>query len=445
MSLLGGTFNLLNSGRCMANGFRLFFTGFIILFFVCPASANSAQEINRYVSAHQSDQLKLLEKLVNINSGTTNLVGVRQVGEILRPLFAELGFTTRWVEEPAAFNRIGTLVAEKKGSRGKRLLLIGHLDTVFPSNSPFQRFERKGNFACGPGVIDDKGGDVVILYALKALAATHHLEDVTITVVLTGDEESSGKPTAISRRPLLAAAKQSDIALDFEWAFALDSATIARRGIATWLLQMTGKEAHSAEIFQKSIGAGAIFAMARILNSMYQELSQEKYLSFNPGLILGGTQINFDKNNSSGTVAGKDNIIAKKALASGDLRFLTQAQKINAEKNISNIVKKNLTLTKATIEFKDGIPSMPPTAANLDLLKEYSAISIALGWGPVHRLDPGLRGAGDISYIAQEMKANLAGLGAAGTGAHSQQETLDISSLPIETARAAVLIYHLTR
>lgn len=402
------------------------------------------KQISQYVTQQKNEQLSLLEKLVNINSGTANISGVHQVGEVLRLQFEQLGFKTRWVEEPANMHRAATLIAERKGTTGKKLLLIGHLDTVFPKDSVFQKFERSGNMATGPGVIDDKGGDVIILYALKALQAAHALDNTTITVVLTGDEEDSGKPTTISRKPLFDAAKDSDIALDFEWAITPDTATIARRGITNWVLETQGNEAHSSEIFQKSAGYGAIFELARILNTMLTQLSGEKYLSFSPGLTLGGAIIHYDKNKSQGSVFGKGNIIARTAMTKGDLRFLTVHQKLDAEKRISAIVNNHLPGTTASINFEDGIPAMPPNSSNLELLKKYSRVSDDLEYGSIKPLDPGVRGAGDISHIASMVSANLAGLGALGTGAHSTKETLYIHSLPIQTQRAALLIYRLT-
>lgn len=209
------------------------------------------EQIKQFVSSHQQEQLSLLEELVNINSGTNNLPGVRKVGELLKSQFEALGFKLRWEEEPPSMQRAGTLIAEHKGGKGKRLLLIGHLDTVFPSNSPFQQFKRNGKQAMGPGVIDDKGGDVVILYALKALQAANSLKQANITVVLTGDEEDSGKPTSISRQPLRDVAKNCDLALDFEGAVTMDTATIARRGITNWVMSSQGTESHSAQIFQR--------------------------------------------------------------------------------------------------------------------------------------------------------------------------------------------------
>lgn len=153
--------------------------------------------------------------------------------------------------------------------------------------------------------------------------------------------------------------------------------------------------------------------------------------------------IDFLQTSSRGNAAGKKNVIARIAMANGDLRFLTPEQKATAEKNMTDIVKKHLPGTNATIRFIDGIPAMPPTAANQQLLKKYSQVSQDLGYGAIAALDPGLRGAGDISYIADKVSANLVGLGAMGTGDHSTNETIDLHSLPIQSQRAAILIYRL--
>lgn len=418
-----------------------------LLLFTQLATADNPpieNQIAHYLNYKQQEQLSLLEKLVNINSGTTNLAGVHQVGELLRPQFEELGFKVHWVEPPANMHRAGTLIAEHPGNKGKRLLLIGHLDTVFPLISSFQHFKQNGNFATGPGVIDDKGGDLVILFALKALHAVNALTDAQITVVLTGDEEDSGKPTTISRKSLIEVAKRSEIALDFEWATTIDTATIARRGIANWIITTEGNEAHSSEIFQKKAGFGAIYELARILDTVRIELANQQYLSFNPALVLGGTTLNYDKNSSQGSAFGKGNVIAKSTLAKGDFRFLSSEQKINAEKKISTIVDSHLPGSTASITFEDGIPAMPPTEANSELLKKYSKASYQLGYGNIGSLDPGSRGAGDISHIASLVSASLAGLGPVGAGAHSEKETLDLQSLVIQTQRAALLIYWLT-
>lgn len=404
------------------------------------SSILSASPISEYIATHQNEQLLLLERLVNINSASENIPGVIQIKNILQPQFAQLGFKTQWISEPPALKRAGTFIATHTGSSKKKILLIGHLDTVFPKNSPFQRFVQQGEVATGPGVIDDKGGDVVILYALKALVAQHMLKNANITVVLTGDEEDSGKPTSISRRPLKEAALHTDIALDFEPALATNAAVIARRGISEWILTTHGKEAHSSQIFQSQVGDGAIFELARILNGMRAIPSQNKGITVNPGIVLGGTEAKENKNNSQGNAFGKKNVVAQIAMAKGDLRFLTLAEKNKTEKRIISIVQSHLPQTQAEIVFQDNIPAMMPTPANYQLLAQYSKISQALGYGVVNAVDPYSRGAGDISYIAQLSAANLGGLGPVGSHMHSTQETLIISSLVMQTQRAAMLL-----
>ena len=169
------------------------------------------------VDAEQGRTLALLERAVNQNSGTRNLAGVKAVHDILAPEFAALGFAVRWVPQDAA-GRAGHLVATHKGKPGlKRLLLIGHLDTVFEPDSGFLKFERIDEaHARGPGVSDDKGGDVTMLAALRAMAKAGTLKNANIEVVLTGDEEEVGLPVATSRADLLDAGKRADAALDFE-------------------------------------------------------------------------------------------------------------------------------------------------------------------------------------------------------------------------------------
>ena len=403
------------------------------------------KEITTYIAQHQAEQLSLLETLVNINSGTQNISGVKRVGKKLQKQFDQLGFKTQWVEEPPTMHRAPTLMASHQGTKGKRLLLIGHLDTVFSSDSPFQTYRRLGDKAMGPGVVDDKGGDVVILYALKALQASHSLDDMRITVVLTGDEEESGKPASISRKPLFEAASRSDIALDFECANTRDTASISRRGISNWIIKAQGLDGHSSTIFQPSIGYGANFELVRILNTMRTELSSEQYITLNPGLLMGGTRLSYERDDSGGRVFGKENVIAHKAIATGDLRYISQDQKQVIEKKIVAIVKQHLPETRASVRFTDGIPAMSPTEQNLALLEQYSDASRDLGYGAIKSLDPIVRGAGDISYIASMVSANLVGLGPLGTDTHSVKETLDIPALTIQTQRAALLMYRLSQ
>ena len=402
------------------------------------------RKVVRYVGEQSGAALGLLEKAVNINSGTGNHEGVRQVGALFRQELDGLGFATRWIDMPDSVNRAGHLFAERRGKGGKRVLLIGHLDTVFEKDSPFQQFVRTDSVFKGPGVNDMKGGDVVILYALKALHAAGLLDNTQIIVAFTGDEENTGKPLSISRKDLIEAARRSDAALAFETATGFGEATVARRGSSNWRLEVTGNQAHSAGVFSPRVGDGAIYEAARILNAFHDELKGEQYLTFNPGTILGGTEVDFDATAGTGQVSGKGNIVAKTAVVSGDLRFISEEQKERTRAKMRGIVARSLPGTSAKIIFQDSYPAMPPTPGNEALLAQLNQVSLDLGHGPVKPYDPGARGAGDVSFVAP-YTSGLDGLGTMGSGAHSPNETMNPKTFQALTQRAALLIYRLTR
>jgi glutamate carboxypeptidase len=405
-----------------------------------PPLSKIEQRIRDYVRAHQSDQVAFLEKAVNISSGTFNLAGVRSVGRLFEPEFAALGFDARWVALPDEVGRAGHLFAERKGNKGKRLLLIGHLDTVFEGDG--EKFVRLDTLAAGAGSADMKGGDVVILYALKALQSVGALDGTQIIVALTGDEEDAGPLHLVSRKPLIDAARRSDIALAFEED--AGKGTVARRGMSGWQLVVTARQAHSSGIFSPGSSYGAIYEAARILNAFRERLSTEQYLTFNPAMIVGGTDVTYDSTKIAGTAAGKDNIIAPRVYARGDLRFISQDQLLKARDAMRSIVADHLSGTIATITFEDGNPAMPPTKGNLAVLAVEDSVSRALGQGAVEPLDPGRRGGGDISYVSEYVDA-LDGLGVKGMRSHTPDERVDLRSIGPATERAAILIYRLTR
>ena len=406
--------------------------------------SRTEKKIVNKVKAMDEAAIDFLEKVVNINSGTMNLDGVRKVGAEFDTAFQAIGFNTEWIEMPEEMNRAGHLFARIQGDKGKKLLLIGHLDTVFEADSPFQTFERDGDMAYAPGGNDMKGGNVVILYALKALHELNLLNDASITVAYTGDEERTGKPLSISRKDLIAAAKSSDIALGFETATGFNNATIARRGASGWKVETAGKRAHSSGVFSERTGAGAIFELARILHRFYEEVRGEQYLTFNPGNLLGGTFVDYNSLKSSGTAFGKTNVVAQTAVVHGGLRFISEEQKENARAKMRAIVADHLPSTNATITFTDSYPAMGPTEENKALLKQLSEVSEALGFGEVEGYDPGRRGAADISFVADYVPG-LDGLGSMGKGAHTPQETVDLATFNALIQRTAVFIYRLTQ
>ena len=406
--------------------------------------SKTERKIIQQVEKNHEESIAFLEKVVNMNSGTLNLEGVKKVGAVFQEAFKAIGFNTRWIEMPEEMNRAGHLFASIKGNKGKKLLLIGHLDTVFEENSPFQNFERMDSIAFGPGANDMKGGDVIALYALKALYELNLLDKASITVAFTGDEESTGKPLALSRKDLIDAGKEADIALGYETASGFNYATIARRGASGWKVETQGKRAHSSGIFNDRVGAGAIFEMSRILNAFYEEVRGEESLTFNPGTLLGGTFVDYDKQNSSGSVFGKSNVVAQKAIVNGGLRFISEEQKEEARAKMRTIASQNLPQTSATIEFIDSYPAMKPSEGNLAVLEILNQVSQDLNLGEVLPHDPLKRGAADISFVA-DFTDGIDGLGTMGSGAHTPQETVNLNTMNALIQRSAILIYRLTR
>jgi glutamate carboxypeptidase len=403
------------------------------------------RRIAEHVDAHSEEAIAFLEQLVNVNSGTMNHEGVREVSRLIAPRLEALGFSVRWIEMPPEVNRAGHLVAERRGDGGRKVLLIGHLDTVFEADSPFQRFEREGNTAWGPGVDDMKGGDVVMLYALEALQAVGALEGASITVAFTGDEESPGHPIEISRGDLIQAGIEADVALGFEGGVgSANSATVARRGSSGWTLRVSGTRGHSSGIFSEGLGSGAIFEAARILNEFHESVRGEQFLTFNPGVILGGTEVEYDPANTRGVAFGKTNVIAQTVVVDGGLRFISEEQKERARAAMREVVARHLPGTSAEIDFEDSYPAMPPTEGNRQLFDMFDAASRDLGLGGIDAVDPGARGAADISFVAPHADG-LAGLGPFGDGGHTVEESLELGSLRTATLRAALLIHRLTR
>jgi glutamate carboxypeptidase len=414
-----------------------------------PTLSPSEKAIVAYIDANEQSSHALLEKLVNINSGTHNLEGVRAVAEIMQSELTGLDFKVQWIPMEQV-QRAGVLVAEhpctEPGKCGKRMLLIGHMDTVFEKSSAFQAYSVEGNIGTGPGVNDMKGGLVDMLYALKALQAAGVLKQTEITVVLSGDEEAHGEPASISRRDMIAAAHHSDVALEFEGTPRMDGVfygSISRRSSITWHIDTTGETGHSSGIFSVHMGFGAIYELSRILDTFRSQLPEEN-LTFNIGMIVGGTSVHVDEAGNNATATGKDNVIAPVAYASGDIRTISNQQTARVEKKMQEIVAHHLPKTAATIAFGEGYPAMPPTAQSRALLGILNQANASLGFKPMPELDPMKRGAGDISFVA-DIIPGLAGIGATGEGAHAPGETIDLSTQPINTKRDALLMYRLSQ
>jgi len=398
------------------------------------------RRIQGAIAALRDDQIAYLQRVVDIPSSTQNLEGVRRVGAVFRASLDSLGFVTRWVAMPDSMRRAGHLVAEHSGRPGSvHMLLIGHFDTVVEPDGP--NWVREDSTARGIGAADMKGGDVIILYALKALERSGALADLNVTIVFTGDEESVGRPLDVARAALREAAHRSDVALAFEGGNRSD-ATVARRGASGWRLTATGRQAHSAGVFGRGAGFGAIYELARILDAFRTQLAGEQGLTFNVAAIAGGTDVVVDTAGTSWTASGKDNVVPRIAFAHGDLRFITQEQLERTRARMREIVAQHLPVTDAEIGFADSYPAMPPTPGGARILALYDAASRGLGYGAVSALDPERRGAGDLSFVAP-LVDGIDGLGALGGGTHAPGERVNLPSLVMQTERAALLMLRL--
>jgi glutamate carboxypeptidase len=385
-----------------------------------------------------------LEQLVNVNSGTMNPDGVHKIADMLAPRFRALGFQVRWVPMDEV-HRAGHLIAEHPAPHGKRMLLIGHLDTVFEKDSPFQTWVRNGDRGVGPGSSDIKGGDMVMLTALDAMQAAGVLQNASITVILTGDEERVGQPVSISRRDMVELAKQSDVALDFEGGSSqkgVDYGSTSRRSAIIWTLKATGATGHSSGIFNPSVGYGAVYELSRIIDTFRLQLP-EPGLTFNVGYVVGGSEATVDASQTSGTFAGKSNVIPPIAYASGDIRTISDEQTERVEAAMNRIVGQHLAKTDASIQFQEGYPAMAATPGNRAILGILNQVNKDAGFPHMEELDATQRGAGDISFIAKYVDC-LAGLGAMGGNGHREGEFIDLDRQSTQVKRAALLMYRLS-
>jgi len=416
-----------------------------------PLTSYAALDKNERDIVEQVDKnipqaLQEIEQAVNINSGSLNIEGVKKVGALTSEQLKTIGFQVEWLDG-SAFNRAGHVLAtyESKNPDAIKILMIGHLDTVFAKHDDFTTYKQlDADTASGPGVADMKGGNTVIITALKSLQALNLLENVSIKVLLTGDEESSGRPLSLSKQAIVDAAIWADVALGYENGDNnIKTAMAARRGYTGWTLTVDANAAHSSQIFNENVGYGAIYEASRILNSFREQLATQPNLTFNPGLIVGGTNADYDSTNSSATAFGKSNVIAQKVHVAGDLRALSPKQLENAKRSMQLITSNSLNGSKAELIFEDGYPPMALTEGNQKLLEMYSDASHDLGYNKVAAANPRNAGAADISFAANHVDMALDGLGLMGSGAHTKNETADLTSLDKNIKKTALLIYRL--
>jgi glutamate carboxypeptidase len=426
---------------------HLFFLALFCFSFLGFSQNNGKErKIIKAVDQHTENSIALLKQVVNINSGTMNFEGVKEVGSLFQKELEKLGFKTQ-LTNGEAYGRAGHLIATRKGKKGPKFLMIGHLDTVFELESPLQNYVMlNDSIMKGPGVADMKGGDVIIILAMQALKDAGLLDDMSIEIVMTGDEEKSGAPLELSKKDLIAAAKRADIALGFENGDNNPKTiVVSRRGSADWKLKVTGNPAHSSQIFTEDIGTGAIYETSRILNEFYLQLAKEKDLTFNPGFIIGGTTLNTDADGTGGSAFGKSNVVAQETIVRGDLRAVSLEQLTQAKATMERIVSENYPKTKAELVFSaGGYPPLSLTPGNTKLLGYYNTVSQDLGFGSVTAVNPRNAGAADISFTSVYVDMAIDGLGLTGGGGdHTINETGNLNTVATQAKITAVLMYRL--
>ncbi|WP_179021006.1 M20/M25/M40 family metallo-hydrolase [Winogradskyella forsetii] len=419
-----------------------------LCFSILGFSQNNRKErkIVKAVDKHEANAIELIKKSVNINSGTMNFEGVWEVGSLFKKELDKLGFETK-LTDGSAYGRAGHLIATRTGKRGPKFLMIGHLDTVFELESPLQEYRMlNDSIMKGPGVADMKGGDVIIILAMQALKDAGVLDDMSIEIVMTGDEEKSGDPLELSKKDLIDAAKRADIALGFENGDNNPKTiVVSRRGSADWQLKVTGNPAHSSQIFTEAIGSGAIYETSRILNEFYLQLAKEKDLTFNPGFIIGGTTLKPDTDGTGGHAFGKTNVVSQETIVRGDLRAVSLDQLIKAKETMMKIVSENYPNTQAELIFSKGAyPPLTKTEGNIKLLGYFNTVSQDLGFGSVTAVNPRNAGAADISFTSEYVDMAVDGLGLTGGGGdHTINETGNLNTVATQAKITAVLMYRL--
>ena len=402
-----------------------------------PAINAEEQEMLVWLDEREEEMLALLERITNMNSGSLNSAGLDAVAAVFDEELRGLGFSTsrlpgELIEMPScpgsdySVDLADHLLARRPGN-GSRLLLMGHIDTVFPPDSPFQTFRRQGDTIYGPGVADMKGGLVVMLYALKALAAADALDEAAFTVLLNSDEEMG---SLSSRKYLEEEALNHDWGLVYE-SSGIDTMTRQRKGIGQARLVVTGRAAHSGGAHEQ--GLSAIKELAYKIVQIENMTNYETGLTVNVGVVNGGEA---------------RNTISPCAEALIDLRYPQPEQGVAAvelwreifERVYSYPVDSGEITTESYINLHR--PPKIPTPESDYLLDKTIAIGRLLGQD-IGIVDSG--GGTDGSLTQGVGLPTIDSLGIAGTGAHSNREEARASSLAERAALSAVLMRRLSR
>ena len=361
----------------------------------------------------QGEMLGLLEQLVNIDSGTGHAAGIEAILDILEPRLKELGFTTRRFPSPVGPH----LVAD--GSREPRVLLMGHIDTVFPVGTAARRpFRVEGHRAYGPGVMDMKAGIVSMVYVIRALAAQGLHQHVR--VIINADEEISSPH---SRALVAEYAPGCRAAFVFEPARSIQEVTTLRKGVGDVTIAVKGRAAHAGAAPQD--GLSAVQELARITLALHELTDLERGISVNVGVVSGGTA---------------RNVVPEHAHARVDLRFATKADGEALMQRIREICAPSRPGYE--IEVTGGM-TRPPLERRAEIEALFAQVQAAGRELGLELAQASSGGVSDANLIADAGVPVIDSIGPVGGKAHSDDEYLEIDSIVPRAALAALAISRL--
>jgi glutamate carboxypeptidase len=385
-----------------------------------PAGAALNRSIYNQAQISQSNFLTNIKALVNIDSGTGDAAGLQAVEKLVIEQLRSLGAEVKTValqpvaDQPGAGRNI---LATLRGRGKSKILLLAHTDTVFKAGDVAKHpFQISGNKASGLGIMDDKGGILLGIEALKILQQNNFQDFGTIGFLINPDEETGSKG---SRELIKATAKNYDVALVLEFGSPQDKVTAWRKGIGYYKLEVKGQAAHA--------GADADRACNALLEAAYQTL-QLRQLS-DP---QKNTTVNFTLLQSG----DRPNIIPDRATAQADIRVLDAREYDRLERDSRRLISnKLLPCSEVKVAIERGRPPFPSNPRTDRLVKTSQSIYRELG------LLLGVEGSGggtDGNYTFSVGTATLDALGPVGSNAHKKDEYIEID-------RLAPRIYLLTR
>lgn len=379
----------------------------LALSFAMPAySAEPHKQIQADSEQYKAEALKLLERLVNIDSGSGYEPGLTQVRDIAVDELKQLGFTIELVPDKAANN--SHVIATLKGTGKARILLMAHMDTVFKEGSAAERpFHIKDGRAYGPGVMDDKGGIVAGIYALKVLKNQGFKDYAQITFLLDASEETGSDAASDLIRKT---AKAHDVTLNLEPGRPADGLVVWRKGSATAVVEVKGKAAHAG--VAPELGRNAAMEAAHQILQLGKLGDEEKKTTINFTVIKSGD---------------RTNVVPDQATAKADVRAALPEEFDRVEKDLARVsANKLIPDTEVKTTLQRGLPPMPQTPESDKLVAIAQGIYGELG----RKLTiEGSGGAADASLSAGVGTPTLDGFGIVGGNIHTPEEYAEVESV----------------